>query len=200
LNLKKKVTIGITGGLATGKTMLADMLVANGAVKIDVDRLAHELLADETIKKAIVARFGRGILSGERVDRDKLRGVVFSDGVKLEELNRIMHPTLIGKLREKLDAFHASGEGVLVVDAALIIEKGLAGMFDLVVVVKCDEDIQIRRALERGIPEKEARGMIAGQMPFDQKAKLADHVIDNSGSMENLKKGAEKLWKEIQNL
>lgn len=195
---KKKIVVGITGGLATGKSVVADMLVKKGAVKIDVDSVGHRLLAEDSNVKRMVTRiFGKGILSGEEIDRAKLRNIVFFDKEKLEALEGMLHPLMAGIVEEKIEAFK---NGVLLIDAALLVEMGLDKLTDMVVVVTAERAQQVERAVERGISREEAEKIIDIQMPLSKKIRFADHIIDNSSDIDTTKKGVSKLWKKIQNL
>ena len=196
--MNKKIVVGITGGLATGKSVVADMLVKKGAVKIDVDSVGHRLLADDNNVKRMVTRiFGKGILSGEVIDRVKLRNIVFADKEKLEALEGMLHPLMTGIVEEKIEAFK---EGVLIIDAALLVEMGLDKLTDIVVVVTAERAQQVERAVDRGISREEAEKIIDVQMPLSERIRFADHIIDNSSDIDTTKKGVNKLWKKIQNL
>lgn len=196
--IKKKIVVGITGGLATGKSVVADMLVKKGAVKIDVDGVGHRLLAgDNNVKRMVTRIFGKGILSGEVIDRVKLRNIVFADKEKLEALEGMLHPLMTGIVEEKIEAFK---EGVLIIDAALLVEMGLDKLTDIVVVVTAERAQQVERAVDRGISRGEAEKIIDVQMPHSERIRFADHIIDNSSDIDTTKKGVNKLWKKIQNL
>jgi len=196
--MDKKKIIGITGGLASGKTTVADMLVEKGAAKIDVDKIGHELLAEnEDVKQAVIALFGEKILSEGDIDRRKLRKEVFLDREKLENLNRLMHPLMIKRIKDEISRV---SEGTLLIDAALLIEMGLNEVADFVVVVTADDTIKIKRAANLGVSEEEAKRIIARQTPVSEKLKFADYSIDNNGDLNTIKKGVNKLWKKIQEL
>jgi len=196
--MDKKKIIGITGGLASGKTTVADMLVEKGAAKIDVDKIGHELLAEnEDVKQAVIALFGEKILSEGDIDRRKLRKEVFFDREELENLNRLMHPLMIKRIKDEISRV---SEGTLLIDAALLIEMGLNEVADFVVVVTADDTIKIKRAANLGVSEEEAKSIIARQTPVSEKLKSADYSIDNNGDLNTIKKGVNKLWKKIQEL
>ena len=191
--MKKKI-IGITGSLATGKTLAADIFVSLGAERIDADRIAHSLLEeDEEVKTGLVEAFGEGILSGSEIDRKKLREAVFLDKEKLKKLSEVTHPVIIERIKKEAAS---SSKEVVVIDAPLLIEAGLHDYVDIVVVISSSEETQIKRALERGLTEEEARRIIKNQMPLDEKKKFADYVIDNDEEKEKVKEGVKKIWQK----
>lgn len=193
--MEKKIIIGVTGGLATGKTTVTDMFVAKGAVKIDADAIAHRLLdEDGAIRNQIMLAFGSDMLSGASVDRRKLASEVFFDSEKLRTLCRIMHPAIISRMTEESNKVK---EGVVVIDAPLLIEAGLAGFVDMIVVVTAGRGTQIKRATDRGISREEAERIIANQMPLAEKEKLADYIIDSDKDIAATKKGVDGIWKKI---
>ena len=191
--MKKKI-IGITGSLATGKTLATDIFVSLGAERIDADRIAHSLLEeDEEVKAELIKAFGEGILSGGEIDRKKLRETVFLDKEKLKKLSEVTHPVIIERIKKEVAS---SPKEVVVIDAPLLIEAGLHDYVDIVVVISSSEETQIKRALERGLTEEEARRIIKNQMPLDEKKKFADYVIDNDEEKEKVKEGVKKIWQK----
>ncbi|MFC1548434.1 dephospho-CoA kinase [Candidatus Omnitrophota bacterium] len=192
-----KRTIGVTGGLATGKTTVADMFAAKGADKIDADEIAHQLLDEnEDIRFKVIDFFGEDILAGSAIDRRKLAGKVFSDKENLNALCRIMHPAIIFNIKEQVEK---SKRDTIVIDAPLLIEAGLHEYVDIVVVVTAEPDTQIKRATGRGIPEEEARRIIDNQMALSEKAKFADYLIDNNDGKDlgKIKEGVDEIWQEM---
>ena len=192
--VKKKRIIGITGSLATGKTLVTDMLVSLGAERIDADKIAHTLLKeDDELKNELINLFREDITSGDEIDREKIREVVFSDRAKLEEISKVMHPKIIEIIKKEAES---SSREVVVIDAPLLIEAGLHDYVDVVVVVAASEETQVKRALERGLSEEEARRIIKNQMPLEEKKKFADYVIDNDDKKEKVKEGVKKIWQK----
>ena len=190
-----KKIIGITGGLATGKTTVADMFVQKGAVKIDADRIAHGLLKeDQKIRDKVIDAFGEGILTGGKIDRKKLANIVFKDKDKLKKLTNILHPRIIENIKERIEK---EGDKIIVIDAPLLMEAGLEEMMDVIIVVKAERHTQIKRAVNRGISEEEAEAIIKNQMPLSEKIKKADYVIDNEEKMEKIKEGVERIWQNV---
>lgn len=191
--MAKKLIIGVTGGLATGKSTVTNMFVAKGAVKIDADAIAHEILrTDDGVKKEVVATFGVGTGPGGEIDRRELARKVFFHKDNLAKLARIMHPAIIERIKEEVERVK---EGVVVVDAPLLIEAGLADFVDVVVVVTASRETQLKRAIERGTSKEEAEAIIRGQMPLSEKKRAADYIIDSDSDMDTTKKGVESIWK-----
>ena len=194
----KKRVIGVTGGLATGKTTVACLFSEKGAIKIDADAIGHQILKeDNNIKKRIVNLFGEKILTDANIDRVKLRQEVFLDAERLRKLNDIMHPAIIERVREKINCFE---EGTLLIDAPLLIETGLQEDVDVLIVVTASYETQVKRVHERGLTEEEARKIINSQMPISEKLQFADYVIDNDGDLNKTKEGVEELWHKMKNL
>jgi dephospho-CoA kinase len=195
---------GLTGGIAAGKTTVADMLRDLGAHIIDADKVGHEmLLSTSPAFPELVAAFGRGILdSAGRIDRTKLGPLVFADSAKLQQLNRIVHPRIIKRIGQ-LAAEHCSQnpEAVVIVDAALIYEAGIPGRFVKTIVAWCRPEQQIERLMAKtGASREEADQRIASQMTAEEKRRRADFVIDCSGTLEDTRRQVEALYPVLQQL
>jgi len=195
-------SFGLTGGIASGKSTVARFLEALGARVIDADRIGHDLLlASNPVHHKVVAHFGREILKPDgEIDRGRLGSIVFADPQKLGELNSIVHPSLIAHIEEaakELRAWHP--RGVIVVDAALIYEAGVAGRFAKVLVTWCRPEQQIARLMDKtGLSRQDALGRIASQIPAEEKRRRADYVIDCSGSLEETRTQVEALYPELE--
>jgi dephospho-CoA kinase len=193
--------IGLTGNIACGKSVVARMFEELGARIIDADLIAR--LVVEPGKPAweeIVERFGRGILNPDMtINRGRLGDIVFRDKEKREELNRITHPRIIERIKELIEEYEKNGVGVVIVEAALIVEKGgMKPLIEDLIVVTSDEETQIRRLMERSrLSREEALSRIRSQMPSSEKVKYATYVIDNSGTLEETKKQVEEVWRRI---
>jgi len=185
---RKFLLVGLTGGVATGKSTVAEVFRRLGCVIIDADVLAREVVAPgEPAHDDIVAEFGRGILQRDgTLDRPKLGVIVFAVPEKRKRLEAITHPRIRERLARRLEELAARGfAGIVVFDAPLIIESGNATTMDRLVVVVTDEATQARRLTARdGLDAAEAERRIASQLPVAEKAKVADYVIDNSGDRE----------------
>jgi dephospho-CoA kinase len=176
--------VGLTGGIATGKSTVAAMFRALGCPVIDADVLAREVVEPgEPALADIVREFGAGVLGADgRLDRKAVAAVVFADTDRRRRLEAITHPRIRERLAGRLGALARSGfDGVVIFDAAVIIESGGYRQMDRLVVVVADEATQLARLRARdGLDEQEALQRIRSQMPLAEKAKLADYVIDNS--------------------
>jgi dephospho-CoA kinase len=193
--------VGLTGNIACGKSYASKILAELGAHVIDADLVVHKLLASGTkTYDGILRAFGEGILNQNReIDRKKLARIVFFDSEKRASLNRLVHPevgTEILRLIYELE--QSASSGIIIVDAALMIETGNYRMYHRLIVVACDPALQISRLMSRdGLGEKEARARIESQMPIDDKRKLADYVIDTSGTMKQTRDQAEAIYRDL---
>ena len=182
--------VGLTGGIASGKSTVASMLRDLDCPVLDADSIARELLEPgQDAYKEVVREFGEGILlKGGAVDRPKLGAVVFADAQKRARLNQILHPRIQKVVADWFTALdRPGGPDMAFEDAALILEAGVKNSFDCVVVCWCRPEQQVERLLQRGMSEADARQRIAAQMPMEEKRRLADVQIDCSGPMEETK-------------
>lgn len=193
--------VGLTGGIASGKSIIASVFERRGAFLHRADEEAHRLMAPgRPAWKAVVALFGDGILApGRMIDRRALGRIVFADPASRRKLEAIIHPLVFAALREEAERLAAEGRfEIFVSEAALIFEAGLAGFFDRIVVAYCRPEIQIRRLLERdGIPRRDARRRISAQQAAEEKRTLADYVIDTSDALEDTLARAEAVWAHL---
>lgn len=194
--------VGLTGGIGTGKSTVAAMLAARGAVVIDADRLAREVVEPgEPTLARIVQEFGPEVLGPDgRLDRKALGALVFADPARRRRLEALTHPPIRARLDARLEALARAGfRGVVVVDAPLLVESGLHRAMDRLVVVTADEATQLARLMARdGLDRAEALRRIRSQMPLAAKARLADHVIDNSGDRAATEAQVERLWAALE--
>jgi dephospho-CoA kinase len=185
---RRFLLVGLTGGIATGKSTVSEILRQLGGEIIDADRLARDVVEPEQPAwKQIVAEFGGGVVTAEgALDRKKLGAIVFADPERRKRLEAITHPAIRARFQARLDELAAQGfAGIVVFDAPVMIESGNYKNMDRLVVVVTDDATQAARLQERdGTDEAEGRRKIASQMPLAEKAKLADYVIDNSGDRE----------------
>lgn len=191
--------VGLTGGLASGKSTVAAFFRELGAFWVDADRIAHELTAPGGLaEREVVARFGGGIVSGDGgIDRKALAAIVFADTQALADLNAIVHPRVREEIARRIREAEAmtSPAPVALVDAALLVESGVYRDLDALIVVSCDPDTQIRRAVGRGhLTEAEAAARVAAQAPLQEKLAAADYVIDNDGSLNDTKRQVRDVW------
>jgi dephospho-CoA kinase len=190
--------IGLTGGIGSGKSEVSRLLAAHGAVVIDADRLAREVVEPGTPGLAeVVEAFGPGVLAADgTLDRRELGQRVFGDDDARRRLEAIIHPRVRARAAE-LEAA-AGADAVVVHDIPLLVETGQAGSFDGVVVVDVPVETQVRRLVERrGMTETEARSRIAAQAPREQRAGAADWIVDNTGSLADLEAAVARVWTEL---
>lgn len=190
-----RLRVGLTGGIASGKSAVADLLADHGAVIIDSDRLAREVVEPGTAGLARVAeRFGSGVLAADgTLDRAALGRIVFADPSARADLEAIVHPLVRQRAAEL--AASAPAEAVVVQVIPLLVETGQAGSFDQVVVVDVDPAVQLVRLHARdGFSPAEAAARVAAQASRERRLAAADVVIDNSGSPEELVAAVERLW------
>jgi dephospho-CoA kinase len=187
--------VGLTGGIGSGKSEVSRRLAEAGAVVIDADRIAREVVEPGTEGLAgVVAEFGDGVLRPDgALDRERLGEIVFADAERLKALNAIVHP-LVG--RRSAELFEAAPpDAVVVYDVPLLAENDLAGFYDIVVVVDAPTQTQVQRLTgARGMSEEQARARIAAQATREKRRALADIVIDNSGDITALDRQVTALW------
>ena len=195
------VVIGLTGGIASGKSTVARMLSELGAVVIDADRVGHEAFRPHTEAwRKVVAAFGKDILgqNGE-IDRSKLAQTVFNNPKALRRLNSIMHPLMHEIVRQKIEGLRRQGARVVVLEATLLIEAKWTDLVDQVWVTITPEDAVINRLVsQKGFTEEQARARIESQTPIAQRAKPANVVIRNDSDVDTLRKRVEELWRKLQ--
>ncbi|MGX1514568.1 dephospho-CoA kinase [Streptomyces collinus] len=190
--------VGLTGGIGAGKSEVSRLLVEHGAVLIDADRIAREVVAPGTPGlAAVVAAFGEDVLAGDgTLDRPKLGSIVFADPDRLAVLNGIVHPLVAERSRALEEA--AAEDAVVVHDVPLLTENGLAPLYDLVVVVDADPATQLDRLVRlRGMTEQDARARMAAQATREQRREIADVVVDNDVPLDELRRRVEEVWDEL---
>ncbi|MFF7718519.1 dephospho-CoA kinase [Streptomyces luteogriseus] len=190
--------VGLTGGIGAGKSEVSRLLVACGAVLIDADRIAREVVAPGTPGLAsVVEAFGEEILAADgSLDRPRLGAIVFSDAEKLSTLNSIVHPLVGARSRELEEA--AAKDAVVLHDVPLLTENGLAPLYDLVIVVDAAPETQLDRLVRlRGMTEEDARARMAAQATREERREIADIVIDNDVPLEELERRVKDVWAEL---
>ncbi|MFB7606956.1 dephospho-CoA kinase [Streptomyces gardneri] len=191
--------VGLTGGIGAGKSEVSRLLVSYGAVLIDADRIAREVVEPGTPGlAAVVEAFGEAVLTESgTLDRPKLGSIVFADADRLATLNALVHPLVEARSAE-LESRAGAGD-VVVHDVPLLTENGLAPLYDLVVVVDASPETQLDRLVRlRGMAEAEARARMAAQATRAQRLAIADLVIDNDGPLEALEPQVRKVWDELE--
>ena len=194
--------IGLTGGIASGKSTVSNYLAELGAIIIDADKIAHEIMEKgKTAYWQVIEAFGREILAenGE-IDRSRLGKIVFNNLEKKKILEEITHPQVIREMREKIEEYRAENK-VIVLDIPLLFEAGLEFMVDEIWVVYVDRGTQLQRLMARdGLSYEEANKRIQAQMSLEKKRVLADFVINNKGNIEDLKRQVLLKWREINEI
>ncbi|GGP36678.1 dephospho-CoA kinase [Streptomyces calvus] len=192
------LTVGLTGGIGAGKSEVSRLLVECGAVLIDADRIAREVVEPGTPGlAAVVDAFGEEVLTADgSLDRPRLGSIVFADPDKRAVLNSIVHPLVGVRSRELEQA--AAEDSVVVHDVPLLTENGLAPLYDLVIVVDASAETQLARLVgRRGMSEEDARARMAAQATREQRREIADIVIDNDVPLDELERRVKEVWAEL---
>lgn len=194
------MNIGLTGGIATGKSTVSQMLVGRGAALIDADVIAREIMEPgHPVLAEVVKRFGREILLPDgRLDRKKLGAIVFSDSGKRKTLETITHPAIRAEMKERMAAIEAAEPRRLVVaDIPLLFESGLEGLYEEIMVVYVPRPIQLERLVLRDrLTLEQAEARLQAQMDIEEKRERADVLIDNSRGMEETKRQVDAFWRD----
>jgi dephospho-CoA kinase len=207
--------VGLTGGIASGKSVVGEMFVALGAHLVQADRIAHQLmLPGQPVYNEVVRHFGGGILNPDlSVNRAKLAEAAFGSTAKaaspatasrIQELNRIVHPAVLRSQEEWMEETgRQDPRAVAIVEAALIIEAGAVKRFDRLIVVTCSDEQRIARFAARhklalDAARKEVERRMAAQLPEAEKVKAADYVVDNSGSLDHTREQVRELWEKLR--
>lgn len=190
--------VGLTGGIGAGKSEVSRLLVAYGAVLVDADKIAREVVEPGTPGlDAVVDAFGPGVLAADgRLDRPKLGSIVFSDSEKRATLNAIVHPLVRARSAELESA--AEEDAVVVHDVPLLVESELTGLYDVVVVVDASPETRLDRLVRvRGMAEAEARSRMDAQATRERRNAAADLIIDNDGPLEKLEPQVRDVWERL---
>jgi dephospho-CoA kinase len=193
--------VGLTGGIAAGKTTVASMLRERDVPVLDADPLGHALLEPgQATYGEVVAAFGKDILdSYGNVNRAKLGALIFGDAEKRARLNQILHPRILGVVQKWFAALdEPDGPEFAVVEAALLVEANYTEKLDKLIVCWCRPEQQMERLLQRGLSEPEAQQRVAAQMPLDEKRKKAQVVIDCSGSFEETERQVNQAVEQLR--
>jgi dephospho-CoA kinase len=190
--------VGLTGGVGSGKSTVAGMFADLGAVIIDADAIAREVVEPGTPGfTAVVDRFGPGVVRDDgALDRPALAAIVFHDEAQRQALNAIVHPLVGTRMAELMQA--APAGSVVVLDVPLLVENNSAGGFDAVVVVEADPEVRLARLAARGMPEDDARERMKAQASDDERRAVADEVIVNDGSLDELRERVRQVWAGLQ--
>lgn len=191
--------VGLTGGTGVGKSTVAGLLAAKNAVIVDCDQLGRDVVATGgSALPEIFERFGPSVRSDDgQLDRGALAGIVFNDDQALVDLNAITHPAIDALIRSAIA--EAPADSFVVLDMAVLVETDLgAGQYDVVVVVEADTESRLDRLAERGMAREDAEARIASQATDEERRAVADHVLINDGSLDELSEAVDQLWDELR--
>jgi len=192
--------VGVTGGLACGKSTVAAMLAEKGCGLINADGLGHQAITPgEPAYEAVLAEFGRDLLDAQgRVDRARLAARVFSNPERVQRLNQLVHPHILQRIEQEARAFaRLHPDGILVIEAALLLEAFAEARVDRVVVVDCSEQQQVERFRAKGGTAEEARQRMAAQMSRAERLRRAHYVVDTTGTLEETRRQVEDLFEKL---
>ena len=190
--------VGLTGGIGSGKSTVSRHLAKRGAVVLDADAFAREAVAAgaEGFER-VVQRFGRDVIGPDgELDRPRLAAIVFSDEAARRDLESIVHPFVRQAIADGITE-NASSDRVVVLVNPLLIEMGTHRDCDVVIVVSAEPETQVARSVARGMDEDDVRARMAAQLPFDERARHADVVLDNEGALDDLSRRVEELWADL---
>ncbi|MDD3437089.1 MAG: dephospho-CoA kinase [Candidatus Gastranaerophilales bacterium] len=187
--------IAITGNIAAGKSSVEEFLREKGFSVFDADEVVHELLDNETVKSQVVLLFaGKDILEDNRISRKKLGKIIFADEKSRKELEKILHPLVKDEIRQFFHQKEEQGEKIAFVSVPLLFEAKFESLFDKIVLIYADDEIRIKRLIERNnLPLEYAQNRLKIQISQDEKTSLADYVIYNNKTFESLRKNLEEL-------
>lgn len=189
--------LGLTGGIGSGKSTAARMFADLGAIVIDADAIAKEVLEPGQVGyESVINNFGEGILdSSGNIDRVILAGKVFENSTKLKELEEIVHPAVANKVAQIRESLPAAS--TIIYDTPLLIEKSLQQQFDQVIVVLAPEALRTQRLLARGLAQSDIIARMSNQATDEQRREIANYVIDNSSTLVELREEVQKVWTQI---
>lgn len=190
------LVVGLTGNIGCGKSSLSELLMSKNIDVIDADIISREIMYDKELLEIIFYEFGTEIKNNDgTLNRKKLGNIVFNDDDMLMKLNSITHPAIKRKINDRIIDISDQGKNIVVIDAALLIEGKFLDLVDKLVVITCNEEVQLNRVVNRdNMTKEEALKRINSQMKQDEKIKYADYIIDNSKDMNNLKDEFDKLF------
>lgn len=193
--------VGLTGGIASGKSVVSNMLRDLGASIIDADEISREVMMPHTkCWEEVIATYGSELLLKDlTIDRKKLAGSVFKDSEQIKTLNRIVHPYIMQRIEEMIEEItNNDPQSLVIVDAALLVETGLYKHYNKLIVVYVSKETQLKRLMIRdAMSREEAESRIDLQSPLTEKMKVADYIIENEGSLSQTRKEVEKVYKAL---
>jgi dephospho-CoA kinase len=197
------ITIGLVGGIASGKSAVSAALARRGAVVFDADKIGHRVLDEPHTRDELVARWGRGILDASgRVSRAAVAERVFGNlpqaAAERDFLEQTLHPRIRQRILAEINQLPSEAAPAVVIDAPLLMESSWNEVCQAVLFIEVPREIRLQRALQRGWTEQEFSRREAAQMPIEEKRGRASHVIDNSGSLADLETEVDRFWREVQ--
>jgi dephospho-CoA kinase len=194
------IKVGLTGSIGTGKSTVAKIFEKLGAYVIDADKVVHQLFENEDVKEEIVSTFGKSILDNQgKIDKKKLAQIIFTDKEKKKKLENILHPKVRQKIQEFIeDVYKKDENAVVIAEIPLLIETGMYKNYDKVLVVYAPKDLQLKRLLEKGFSEDEAKRRINSQMDIEEKLKYADIIIENTSSLKELEEKVKDIYEILK--
>ena len=195
--LEGMIRVGLTGGIGSGKSTVARLLAEHGALVIDADQIAREVVEPgQPALKEVAERFGPDVITTDgSLDRAALAAIVFADAAALADLNAITHPRIAVRTAQLIAA--APDDAVVVYDMPLLVENDLAEGWDHVIVVEADREVRVRRLIERGLDEADIEARMSRQASDEQRRAVADVVIDNSGDLDSLRAQVDHTWPHL---
>ena len=193
--------IGLTGGIGSGKSTVSQYLAELGAVILDADKVGHEAFKSGTETwQQVVNAFGKQILTPDgEIDRKKLGGIVFDNPESLSRLNQIMHPRMYDMMKARIEEYRQRGAGVIVLEAAILIEANWTPLVNEVWVTVAGEDAVLKRVnKQRGLEAEQIIARIRSQLSAEERVKHADVVINNDGDLDEMRAKVKELWKQLQ--
>jgi len=194
------VKVGLTGSIGTGKSTVSEIFKQLGAYVIDADKVVHNLLKKDEIKRKLAYLLGKEIFNenGE-IDRKKVASIIFKNPEKKKEIEKIIHPEVRKEIKNFINEIEKKDKNaVIIAEIPLLIEGGLYKDYDKIIVVYAPENLQIERLVKKGFTKDDALSRIKSQMPIKEKLKYADIIIENTGSLEELKNKVEKIYNELK--
>lgn len=187
--------LGLTGNIGCGKSSVTDILIKHNIDVVDADIISRKIFEDKNLLDEVFNYFGKDIANEDgTLNRKSLGNIVFRDKEKLLKLNSLTHPRIKNKIKSEISIIESDNKGIVVIDAALLVEGGYLDMIDKLLVVTCQEDIQIDRIMKRdNCSKKDAINRIYSQMSQSEKVKYGDYIIDNSSSLKNLQSKTEEF-------
>ncbi len=192
--------VGLTGSIATGKSTVESIFKELGVPVIDADEVVHKLLKEEKIKNKFVEILGNVLDEKGEIDRKKVAKIIFSNQEKRKEIEKIIHPEVFKYIQNWIKEKEKENHDFVIVSVPLMIETGSYKNYDKIIVVYAPKEIQLKRLKKKGMSEEEALKRINAQMDIEEKMKYADFVINNTGSIEDLRKEVEKIYKKLKEI